>query len=46
MSGKQSNGGQVAAIERLNSMKISLNNINLHNTYLAGANFRNSMFPI
>lgn len=42
MAGKQSNGGQVSAIERLNSMKVSLNNVDLHNTYLAGANLRDS----
>jgi len=42
MAGKQSNGGQVSAIERLNSMKVLLNNIDLHNTYLAGANLRDS----
>jgi hypothetical protein len=42
MAGKQSNGGQVAAIERLNAMTISLNNIDLHNTYLAGANLKNA----
>ena len=49
MAGKQSNGGQVSAIERLNSMKIPLNNVDLHNTYLVGANLegaklRNSNF--
>ena len=42
MAGKQSNGGQVSAIERLISMKVSLNNIDLHNTYLAGANLKDS----
>lgn len=42
MAGKQSNGGQVAAIDRLNSMKVSLNNIDLHNTYLAGANLKDA----
>lgn len=42
MAGKQSNGGQVAAIERLNAMKVSLNNVDLHNTYLAGANLKDA----
>ena len=42
MSGKKSNGGQVAAIERLNAMGVSLNNIDMHDTYLAGANLKNA----
>ena len=36
MSGKQSNGGQVAALERLASFRISLDHIDLHDTYVAG----------
>lgn len=42
MAGKQSNGGQVAAIERLNAMNISLNNVDLHNTYLSGVNLKDA----
>jgi hypothetical protein len=37
MAGKQSNGGQVSALERLNSFRISLEFIDLHGTFLKGA---------
>jgi hypothetical protein len=37
MSGKQSNGGQVAALERLNAFGISLDYVDLHNTFVSGA---------
>ncbi|HWW05879.1 pentapeptide repeat-containing protein [Collimonas sp.] len=38
MSGKQSNGGQVSALERLNSFGISLDFVDIHNTFAAGVN--------
>ena len=37
-SGKSSNYGQVAALEMLNSEHVSLDHIDLHNTFLAGVN--------
>lgn len=40
MSGKQSNGGQINAIERLNSYSIPLDYVDLHNTFLAGVKLR------
>lgn len=40
MTGKQSNGGQVSALERLNSFEISLNFVDIHNTFAAGVNLR------
>ena len=40
MTGKQSNGGQVSALERLNSFGISLDFVDIHNTYSAGVNLR------
>lgn len=40
MVGKKTNGGQVSAIERLVAHSISLNKIDLHDTYLANANLR------
>ena len=40
MTGKQSNGGQVSALEKLNTSGISLNFIDLHNTFAANVNLR------
>jgi hypothetical protein len=40
MSGKGSNGGQVAAIQILVNNGVRLDRVNLHNTYLAGANLK------
>lgn len=40
MAGKQSNGGQVNAINRLVAYSIPLDKIDLHNTFLAKANLK------
>lgn len=40
MSGKNANGGQVSAIERLVKYSIPLNSVDLHNTFLERANLR------
>lgn len=40
MVGKKANGGQVSAIERLVAHSISLDKVDLHDTYLANANLK------
>lgn len=42
MSGKQSNGGQVFALERLNRYEIPLSFVDIHNTYVSGVNLRHA----
>jgi hypothetical protein len=42
MAGKQSNGGQVSAVERLNSYAIALDFIDFHNTYAARVNLHDA----
>lgn len=42
MAGKQSNGGQVSALERLNAFGISLEFVDIHNTFAAGVKLRNA----
>jgi hypothetical protein len=39
-SGKSSNGGQVAALERLVSFKVPLKNVDLSNTFVSGADLQ------
>ncbi len=42
MAGKQGNGGQVSALERLNAFGISLDFVDIHNTFAAGVKLRNA----
>lgn len=42
MAGKGSNGGQISAIQILVKNKVSLDRVDLHNTYLAGADLQNA----
>lgn len=44
MAGKQSNGGQVSALERLVADGVHLGQIDLHNTYLAKASLKGADF--